>query len=593
LVKVKGRFERIGWDAALDLLADKISSVIKTKPEAFFYYQGFGSRTALKMVNRRLFNLLGPVTTLTGTVCGGAGQGAQDLDYGERISHDFRDHLNSSTLVVWGRNPAVTSLNLVPIALSLKAQGKPVVLIDPALTESASLCSWRLAPRPGTDAQLALALARLIFTAGAEDRDFLENHAQNLAAYKALVFQEELAKRASDCGLDPADIIKLSQTLMENKPVAFVLGWGLHRWRESQVTIRSIDALAATLGSIGRVGGGVSQGFEEWRPYDWSVWGDDPRNHGRRFLMPILGEELEKANPQVTATLITAGNPATMLPDSRRVQAALSKIAFKAVAGHFLDDTALMADLFLPATTFLEEDDVVAAYGHSYICPVNQAIKPLGESRSDFDLFMALGARLGLSSYVKPRQEWLKLILAPTLKMGVSLETIQAGGAYQPDVPHVPFLDREFPTPNGRFNLIDQFVSPAVYDPERPLALLSVSPKQWLCSEISPRDRLDILPVTINASLAQNLGIEEGEEIWVISELGRIKARARLEPLARPDVAVIPRGGWGRHGLNVNVLTRAIVTTVGRGTAYHQTRVSLAKITASEKSEGLGSGENI
>jgi anaerobic selenocysteine-containing dehydrogenase len=562
----------------VDLLAEKIANLIKTKPKAFFYYQGFGSRTALKLVNRRLFNLLGPITTLTGTVCGGAGQAAQDLDYGSRISHDFRDHLKSSMMIVWGRNPAVTSLNIARVMKAQLVEGRPVVLIDPVRTQSEKLSSWFLNPKPGSDAQLALALARLIFEAGREDKDFLANHALGLEKYKEVVFQDDLAKRAKDCDLEPEDIKTLAQMIMDNKPVAFVLGWGLHRWRNSHITVRAIDALGAVAGSIGRAGGGVSQGFEEYQPYDWSVWGDSLQPHSRRFLMPILGEELEKTEPKIKACLITAGNPLATLPDSQRVRASFSTIPFKAVCGHFLDDTALLADLFLPATTFLEETDVVAGYGHSYICPVNQAIKPLGECRSDFDLFMALGRKLGLTDYVKTAAEWLKIILAPTIKMGISLETIKAGGAYQPDIPHVPYEDFKFPTATGDFHLLDHFEEPLVRDPERPLALISGSPREWLGSEIWPGEILTLLPVTINAGLAQELGIKEGDPVWVTSELGRLKAQAHLDPLARPDVAAMPRGGWEQHGLNVNVLTRAMLTKVGHGTAYYQTRVSLEKV---------------
>jgi anaerobic selenocysteine-containing dehydrogenase len=581
LLKVNGAFEPVSWDLALGVLVEKLGRLAQTQPESILYYQGFGSRTALKLLNRRFFNLLGPITTTKGTICGGAGQGAQDLDYGARISHDVRDHENSSMMVLWGRNPSVTSLNLLPVMRSLQSKGRPVVLIDPVHTASVSLCSMWLAPRPGTDAQLALALSRLVLEAGAEDREFLENRCEGFSAYKEMVFSEDLAARAAACDLSQEEVKALAQTLMAHKPVSFVLGWGLHRWRESQVTIRSIDALGAVVGSIGVPGGGVSQGFEEYQPYDWSVWGDELRPNRRRLFMPLLGEELEKADPPIEAALFTAGNPAATLPDSRRVQAALRRIPFMAVSGHFLDDTASLADLFLPATTFLEEDDVVAAYGHSYVCPVNPAIEPLGESRSDFDLFMELGRRFGFSDYVKPKEEWLKIVLAPTLQLGLSLEEIKAGGAWQPDVPHVPFPDRVFPTPTGKFNLIGEFTPPASYDPERRFALMSVSPKEWLCSEIHPFPRPKILPVTVNSAVAESLNIAEGEEVWIRNSQGRLRAQARLDPELRADVAVVPRGGWDMDGCNVNVLTQAVLTSVGDGTAYFESRVDLEKIESS------------
>ena len=379
------------------------------------------------------------MTLTKGTICGGAGQGAQDLDFGSRISHDHNDHANSSVMVLWGRNPASTSLSLLPIMRGLRSKGRKVVLIDCVKTKSADLCDIFLAPRPGSDSYLALALARLVFEAGRESRKFLESRCENLSAFKEIVFSEDLGARAKGCDLPPEAIKSLAELLMDNPPVSFVLGWGLHRWVNSHVTLRSIDALGAALGSIGVPGGGVSQGFEEYQPYDWSVWGDELQPPDRRRIyMPLLGEELENCHPPIRLAMITAGNPAAMLPDAGRVQAALSRVDFKIYGGHFIDDTAALCDVFLPATTFLEEDDVVASYGHSYICPVNKASEPLGESKSDFDLFMALGERLGLGGYVRPREEWLRAIMAPTLRMGVSLESIMAGVAYQPYIPHVP-----------------------------------------------------------------------------------------------------------------------------------------------------------
>jgi anaerobic selenocysteine-containing dehydrogenase len=379
----------------------------------------------LKLVNRRLFNLLGPVTLTRGTVCGGAGQAAQDLDFGLRISHDVNDHANSRLMILWGRNPAATSLNLLPVIKKLNEAGRPVVLIDCVKTESAKLCDLHLAPRPGSDGDLALALSRILLESDAADMGFLENRCENLPAWKAMVLSETLSVRAGRCDLAPSAITDLARMIMENKPVSFVLGWGLHRWVNSHVTMRSIDALGAAAGSIGVSGGGVSQGFEEYQPYDRSVWGDHLQPEGRRRMyMPLLGEELEKADPMIEMAVITAGNPVAMLPDANLVRSGLSKIPFKVVAGHFLDDTARLADVFLPATTFAEEDDVVASYGHSFIAPVNKAIEPLGEARSDFDMFMGLGVRLGLKDYVKPRAEWLDLIMAPTYAMGVDLESI-------------------------------------------------------------------------------------------------------------------------------------------------------------------------
>jgi anaerobic selenocysteine-containing dehydrogenase len=346
------------------------------------------------------------------------------------------------------------------------------------------------------------------------------------------------------------------------------------------MTIRSIDALGAVTGSIGVSGGGISQGFEEYQPYDWSVWGDELRPSRRKILMQLLGKELNKAEPPVELIFVTAGNPLAMLPDSSKVAEEFAKIPFKVVSGHFMDDTAQSADLILPATTFLEECDIVAGYGHSFIGPVNQAIEPLGEAKSDYDLFRELAEFFDFKDqYLKTKRQWLEIIMNPTLKMGVSLEEIFNQGAYQRDIPHIPYLDKTFPTPSGKFHLIGSFEPPADHGKHFRYQLLSTAPKQWLCSEINPSEHPQSPSqsplVTINADEAQSCGLAEGEPVEVYNHLGVLKARVKLSKDLRTDLVVIPRGGWGPA--NVNVLTQALVTEVGQGTAYYETRVNIRK----------------
>ncbi|MDR3205343.1 MAG: molybdopterin-dependent oxidoreductase [Deltaproteobacteria bacterium] len=580
LLKKGGSFSPVSWEEALSLFENKIKQVAAIDPSKILYYQGFGARTALKLINRRFFNLLGNVTVTCGTICGGAGQGAQDLDFGSRISHDIRDHLNASSLFVWGRNPVATSLNLIPVMKELKAQGKEVVLIDPIRTQSAALASLYVSPKPGTDSYLALALARIVMEKGQADQDFLENHTLDLEKYKEIVFSQSLAERSKLCQVSEKQIVALGDILTKAKPTAFVLGWGLHRWERSDVTIRAIDALGAVCGSIGVKGGGVSQGFEEYQPYDWSVWGDSLRPNRRKIYMQLLGLQLQEANPPIDLIFITAGNPCAMLPDSNRVVSALRKVPFKVVAGHFLDDTAQEADLFLPVTTFLEEKDVVASYGHSWIGPLNQAIEPVGQCRSDFDIFMDLGTRFDFAAdYVKSRDQWLEIILKPTLDMGVSLEEIFQGGVYQKDIPFVPYLDKSFPTKTGKFNLLNYFAPPALHQEQFDFHLMSVAPSQWLCSEILDEEHPSHLEVSLSPKAAASQGFNCGDWIELYNDLGSLKARVKIEEGLRDDLVVAPRGGWTQKGCNVNVLTEAVVTQVGSGTAYYESRVNLRKIT--------------
>jgi anaerobic selenocysteine-containing dehydrogenase len=379
---------------------------------------------------------------------------------------------------------------------------------------------------------------------------------------------------AARCDVPLEQIRALAEILMLRKPVGFLLGWGLHRWEYAHTSIRAIDALGAVVGSIGVPGGGVSQGFEEYQPYDARIWGDALNPASRRLLMPLLAQELERATPPIQMIMVTAGNPLVMLPNARRVKAAFDRIPFKVVVGHFLDDTANEADLFLPATTFLEEKDVVASYGHSFLGPVKQAIDPVGKAKSDFQIFMELGQRFEFADkYVKSLEEWLALILTPTLTAQTTLADIFDGGFFQRDIPHVPYTDKIFATNSSRFKLLSSFELP-----ERPyesgqFALMSTAPFKWLCSELNPRQFKGPLPVQMSTAQAEALGIDNGELCHVYNELGCLTCQMRHVSGQRDDLVVVPRGGWDSLSCNVNVLTMDMVSKVGKGTPYYETRV--------------------
>jgi anaerobic selenocysteine-containing dehydrogenase len=580
LHKVDGEFSRLSWRNALDIVAAHIKQVVAEHgASSILYYQGFGARTALKLINRRFFNLVGPVSFLEGTSCGGTGQASQDLDFGERISHDFRDYANSGSLIIWGRNPAVTNINLVPAIKGVQRRGGVAVLIDPLDTKTADMCELHIRPRPGSDVWLALALARVLFEAQTYDEEFLTQHCTGYEAYRKIVFTHSLTELSGRCDVPLAQIQRLAAIIAEHKPVGFLLGWGLHRWEYAHLAIRAIDALGALAGSIGVSGGGVSQGFEEYQPYDWDIWGDALNPGSRRMLMPTLAQELERADPPIEMLFVTAGNPLVMLPNSNRIRKAFERIPFKVVMGQFLDDTACTADVFLPSTTFLEEYDVVASYGHSYVGPVTPVIQSLGKSKSDFQMFMELGSRFDFADdYVKSAEDWLKIILRPTLERGVTFEQITGGGVFAPDVPAVPYQDGRFPTPSGRFQLIEALDMPEPEPLGEEYHLLSTAPFNWLCSELNPKQFKGPLPVRINSDEAAKWGLADDDLCTVSSDFGSLTCQTVCSDSQRRDLVLIPRGGWGILDCNVNVLTRDLVSKVGKGTPYYETRVRIRRL---------------
>lgn len=580
LIREVSGWRKASWDEALDLIADKLKQVrAESGPESILYYQGYGERTALKLLNRYFFNLLGGVTTLRGSLCGGTGQASQNLDLGERISHDPLDHYNSRSMILWARNPASTNISLVPIIRNIRKRGGRVLLIDPARTKTARIVDRHIAPKPGTDAFLAMAAAKLVLQSGQQDHAFLTKHSKGFGEYQRILDGYSVEQLCACSGVPIDDVRLLADTLVQYQPTSMLLGWGLHRHENAHYSIRAIDALSALSGNIGIPGGGVSQGFEEYGPYDPKWWGDDLNPPRRTLLMPRIGEEILAAqNPKIRMIYVTASNPVCMAPRSARVREAFGQAEFMVYSGHFMDDTAELAHVFLPATTFLEEDDVMASYGHNYVGPVNAAIAPVGECRSEFAMFDALATRFDFAPHFRRDIDaWLFDLCAPLRDQGYDLTRLR-GEAFRVRAPMVPYADRIFPTPSGRFQFLTEFDPAALgkVDPKYPYRLLSIAPHGFICSERTLSEHTPLPEITLDAGEAGRLGLADGMIVVVTSSVGQIRATLRTLEGQRPDILMCERGGWIKAGHGLNLLTRDLVSTVGQGTPYYETCVSVS-----------------
>ena len=581
MMKKDGQWKKVFWDEALDRVAREMKTIKEEdEAQAILYYQGYGERTALKLLNKYFFNLFGPVTTLHGSLCGGTGQASQNMNFGRRISHDPLDHYNSKAMILWARNPVTTNISLVRIMKDIRKKGGRVVVIDPFKNRSATLADRHIAPAPGRDIYLALAAARIIYDQGGEEQHFIDHHSIGGAEFKALVFEKNLDTLCDLAGVSLDDAEYIAESLTRFSPASILLGWGLHRHKDAHNAIRAIDALGAISGNIGIAGGGVSQGFEEFGPYDPTFWGDHLHPGRRTLSMPIIGEELlTTTDPKIRMIFTTAANPVCMAPNTGKVTRAFQQVEFKVYSGHFMDDTAELADVFLPATTFLEEDDVMASYGHNYVGPVNKAIEPVGECRSEFHIFSELARRFDFADrFCRGAESWLHDICAPIREAGCSMDALKKGAFRLPE-PMVPYPDKTFETPSGKYQFLTK-IDPDTSEPARPeypYTLLTVAPQNFLCSERTLEDHPPLPVVKLNASEATEKGLADGMEIRLKSPKADLSAQLKTDPDLRRDIVVAERGGWLKAGHGLNRLTSDVASTVGFGTPYYDTRVDISR----------------
>lgn len=599
LLKVEGEWERISWEEALDIAAFKISKVIdEYGSSSILYYQGFGARTALQAMNRRFFNLLGGVTTTYGTVCGGIGHTAMETDFGTKISHEPLDHLNSNLIIIWGRNPAVTDVHLWRIIRKAQRKGTPLVVIDPVKTKTARHADMFIQPRAGYDYYLAMALAKIILELDCAkndyvnknnhenennylDHDFIENYTVNFEAYRSILDKYSISFLSSKCDVDIDLLRKLAILYAKSKPSSIITGWGLHRYVQGHLPFRMIDALAAITGNIGVSGGGVSQGFEEFEYFNFAVELDEVGINQRKIAMPTIGEAiLHTNNPPIKLIFIASGNPVTLNPNSLKVKHGFESADFVIMIDHFLNDTSDVADLFLPTTTYLEETDLMGSYGHNWVSPVNPAVPPLGEAKSEFEIFQLLAGLLGFEEEMSgPPEKWLEKLAEPILKQGINFEDLQGAPQWMVKKTEVPFIDWKFKTKTGKFEFIDVFNPKDTLKEGYPLRLLSNAPSYFVGSVLPNNELVDgFLEVHVHPDVLKEKNLSNGNKALLESPVGQLIIKIRENCEVQKDCVLSYKGGWLKHNKCVNVLTPDMVSEVGDGTPYFDTWVRIIPI---------------
>ena len=527
----------------------------------------------LKQVTDYFFEKIGPVAIKSGDICSGAGEAAQEADFGIVDAHDWFDIRNSRTILMWGKNPFVSSIHLVPLLRELKKQGTRLVQIDPVHHRGCDLADLYLQPRPGGDIALAYGLARTLFEIGGVD-SAAGSYCDHLDGFKADAFDRPLAEwaRIADVGVEQ---IRLLAEAYADGPSALLVGWGMQRRAQGSVSIRMLDALAAVSGNLGVPGGGVSFSVARRAPFDLSFLGGleiAPRSIPEPLIGPGL---LEASDPPYRFVWVTAGNPVAMLPESATVARALESMEMTVVVDSFLTDTARCADLVLPSATMLEEDDVLGSYGHHYIGLMRAAVPPPGEAKTDLQVVQLLARRMKAGDeFERTPDEWKRILLRRTAERGVGLDELERGFRRNPLRGKVMFPDRKFPTAVGKVNLVRGApVESSALDATRPLILMAVSTGKSQASQWPDDEQRG--PATCTVHPEAVAGFADGDEALLESDVASIRVKLRFDANQRRDVALMNKGGWYRRGRSANALIRAAVTDAGGGARYYDTPVRL------------------
>lgn len=571
----------LSWEEAIDLVATRIRDTVERYGSlAILHYQGAGSFGISKQLNGRLFNLLGGVTTASGNLCIAAIRSANALCYGASAVHEAEDAVNSRLIVLWGKNPAVTSVHTVPVWLEARRRGIPIVLIDPLRSASARFCDLHLQLRPASDRFLALGIARVLLDERLVDLRFVRDSSAGFDEFVRLCRRYELAEIARQCDLPVEAIVDFARMYGARRPAAIHMGRGAQRSLAAIEAARLIIALAAMTGNIGVAGGGVSCFTDSFGTFDLDLVGFNRATFRRAIPKPTIAQGiLDVGDPPIKLAWIAGSNVVAQTPNPRKTVEALGRLDFVVVVDQFLNDTAQAADVLLPCTTFLEEEDIRISTYHNWISASHRVVEPLGESKPDWEIVSLVARTLGIDDDLlgRPVRDALRALARPITDTGMSYEELVARATFRPGVEPVAFRRHDFRTPSGKFEFIRDCPEPdhAPEDDEFPLYLLTPKKTAGHNSQFNEDRTPEAIEVRVSPEYAGRAGLRDGDAVWVVGRPGRLRGIATLDPNLRSDVVVIYQGGWLRHGRNVNVLIEDRATSDGLAPAYYETRVRL------------------
>jgi anaerobic selenocysteine-containing dehydrogenase len=613
--KGQGSFVPVSWDEALTDIAGRLRRIVDEHgPEAILPYSYAGTMGLIQAesVDRRFFHALG-ASHLLRTICSTAGGEGLVMTNGTRYGADSEALGKSDLVLLWGTNTLTANPHLWPFVLEARANGAPVICIDPIRTRTADQCDEWLPIRPGTDAALALAMMHVMFDEGLEDRDYIERHTIGADALRERVLAWTPERAAPITGLPASRIRDLGRQYGRARAAFVRINYGLQRHAGGGMAVRTIACLPAVAGHWRRPGGGVQLSTSgNFRFNKESLARPDLGSHARSINMVRLGEALTTPDagvggPPVQALVVYNSNPADIAPDRNAVLRGLGREdLFTVVLEHFQTNTADWADYVLPATTQLEHWDIHFAYGHNYVTLNRPAIAPIGDARPNSEIFRDLGRRMGLPAdlFADDDQSLIRLALNSNhdSMQGVTWDRLLEHGWVRLNLPtpYLPFAEGGFGTPSGKCEFYSERMASLGLDPvptftpprelpeeapERaakyPLMLIS-SPRHYFLNttfvNIDSLRKQAEPECVMHPSDADRRGLSSGARVLIHNDRGHFVTVLRVEDSVREGVVWAPSIWWGKYspdGNNANAVTGQGETDLGRGPVFYDTLVEV------------------
>ncbi len=634
----KGRkqFTRISWDAALDEMTTRWKAIIAEHgPQAIVPYSYLGHQGLVHGLNGgdAFFNRMGATVTER-TFCGEGSATAWLMTYGPSGGMDPESFKHSQYIIIWACNSVSTNLHHWHIVKEAQKRGAKVVVIDAYKSKTAKEADWHLAPRPGSDGALAMALIHTLIEEDLVDRDYVDRYTEGFAelATRAKTRTPEWAETIT--GIPAREIRQLAREYAKASPAAIRIGVALERHHGGGQTIRAVCCLPALTGAWREVGGGILA-MPVWEhPYKFDViCRPDWIPQGTRVVNNLqIGRHLTNEipmDPPIKAMLCWNSNPVTQAPECDKiVKGLLREDLFLVVADHFMSDTAIYADIVLPAAMGAEMEDIILSWGHNYLTYNEKCVEPPGEALSNYEIFRRLAAHMG---YTDPQFRWsdsecLEHYIAwdsPACE-GIDLAHLRQHGYAHLAIggadDRAPHREGKFPTPSGKCEFKSSLAAHGnfvagpfrqMYDdmqggepldalpdyvPSRETPLTNPAlAKRYPLNIVSPKSHgflnscyanmeqkikgQGAQSVLINAVDAGPRGIVEGDTVRVFNDRGSFEGAARVTEDVNPGLVVATLGYWRQLNQGtVNNLSSAEFVNMGHAPSFSDNLVQVTKI---------------
>lgn len=620
--KGSGQFRETSWQDALDRVADAFATATaRHGSEAVWPYNFAGTMGLVQRdgINRFRHDL--KFSRQHSTICSTPQEMGWLAGVGRHGGPDPREMAEADLIVVWGGNPVSTQVNVMThITRARKERGATLVVIDPYRTPTAAAADIHLAPRPGTDAALACAVMHIAFRDNHADRAFMAQYADDSAG-----LETHLATRGPDwasaiTGLTIEQIEAFARLWNTTARAYLRVGYGFVRSRNGAAAMHAVTCLPTVTGQWRHKGGGAFWSNRANGIYHWDktlIEGLDVKDPATRIMdmsrigAVLTGDRTELGDgPQVHAMIIQNTNPAVVAPDSNRVRRGfLRDDLFVCVHEQFMTETAKLADIVLPATMFLEHDDLYQSGGHTHIMIGRKLVEPPGACRSNHEVLQALARRLSGT-----HRGWSMTALE------IADETLRASG--WPGAQEVidarwidaaePFERSHFLTgfghPDGRFRFAPDWAAlgpysagmPALPDhwatidqatPDQPFRLVAAPARNFLNTSFTEtptsRKREGHPTALLHPADADALGLNDGDLIRLGNTRGQVVIPARRAEGQQPGTVVVesiwPNADF-EGGIGINALIGDEPIAPNGGAAFHDTAVWMR----AEASAGTG-----